>query len=72
MKNQPSSHSTDHPLHQVAPVTPSHVPLRRRGIIITIFNGFGSNCMVPSEWDTAPRCVCGLHFTSDCEKLEIL
>jgi len=38
-----------HPLHQVATVTPSHVPLRRRGIIITIFHGIGTNCMVPSD-----------------------
>jgi len=44
-------------LHQVATVTPSHVPLRRRGIIITIFHGIGTNCMVPSDWDSTPRYV---------------
>ena len=37
----------------------------RRGIIITIFHGFGTNCMVPSDWDSAPRCFCGPNFTSD-------
>jgi len=53
-----------HSLHQVATGTPSHVPLRRRGIIITIFRGSGTNCMVPSDWDLAPKCVCGPNFIS--------
>jgi len=47
-----------HSLHQVATGTPFHVPLRRRGIIITIFHGFGTKCMVLYRWDSAPRCVC--------------
>jgi len=33
-------------LHQVATGTPSHVPLQRRAIIITMFRGSGTNCMV--------------------------
>ena len=37
-----------HSLHQVAMDTPSHVPLQRRAIIITILPGSGTNCMVPS------------------------
>jgi len=37
----------------------------RSGIIITNFHGFGTNCMVPSDWDSAPRCVCGSNFISD-------
>jgi len=41
-------------LHQVATGTPFHVPLRHRVIIITIFHGCGTNCMVPSDWDSAP------------------
>ena len=53
-----------HLLHQVATVTPSHVPLRRRGIIIAIFRGSGTNCMVPSNWDLALKCVLGLDFIS--------
>jgi len=48
-------------LHQFATGTPSHVPNRRRGIIIAIFRGFGTNCMVPSDWDLAPWCVCVFH-----------
>ena len=36
-----------HSLHQIATVTPSHVPPRRHGIIIVIFHYFGTNCMVP-------------------------
>jgi len=36
-----------HSLHQIATGTPSHVPPRCRGIIITIFWDFGTNCMVP-------------------------
>jgi len=35
-----------HSLHQIATVTPSHVPPRRHGIIIVIFHYFGTNCMV--------------------------
>jgi len=54
-----------HSLHQVATGTPFHVPLRRREIIITIFHGFGTNCMVPSIWDLAPRCFCGTNLTFD-------
>jgi len=46
-------------LHKFATVTPFHVPLLRRGIIITSFHGFGINCMVSLDWDSAPRCVCG-------------
>jgi len=54
-----------HSPHQVATGTPSYVPLLRRGIIITIFHGFGTNCMVPSDWDSAPRRICGPDFISD-------
>ena len=36
-----------HSLHQVATDTPSHVPPRRRGIIIAIFHNLGTNSMVP-------------------------
>ena len=32
-----------HSLHQVATGTPSHVPLRCRGINIAVFRGFGTN-----------------------------
>ena len=53
-----------HLLHQVATGIPSHVHLRRRGIIVAIFRGFGINCMVPSDWDLALKCVCGPNFTS--------
>jgi len=53
-----------HSLHQFATVTPSHVPLRRRGIIIAIFRGSGTNFMVPSDWDLSPICVCGPNFIS--------
>jgi len=53
-----------HSLHQVAMGTPSHVPLQRRAIIIVIFRGSGTNCMVPSDWDSALRCVYGPNFTS--------
>jgi len=53
-----------HSLHQVSTVTASHVPLRRRGIIISIFRGSGTNCMVPTDWDLAPKCVCGPDFIS--------
>ena len=35
-----------HSLHQVATGTPSHLPPRRRGIIIAIFHDFGTNSMV--------------------------
>ena len=45
--------------------TPFHVPPRRRGIIITTFHDFGTNCMVPQDWDSAPRCICGPNFLSD-------
>ena len=51
-----------HSLHQVATGNPSHVPLWRRKIIIAIFCGFGTNCMVPS--DLSPKCVCGPNYTS--------
>ena len=53
-----------HSLHQFATVTSSHVPLRRRGIIIAIFGGSGTNCMVPSDWDLAPKCVCSPNCVS--------
>jgi len=36
-----------------------------RGRIITIFHGFGTNCIVPSDWDSALRCVCGPNLISD-------
>jgi len=29
------------------------------------FHDFGTNCMVPSDWDSAPRRVCRPNFTSD-------
>jgi len=45
--------------------TPSHVPLWRRGIIMPMFHGFGTNCMEPSDWDLAPKCVCGPIFVSN-------
>jgi len=54
-----------HSLHQFAMSTPFHVPLRRRGISITIFDGFGTNCMVHYNWDSAPRCNCSPNFISD-------
>ena len=54
-----------HSLHQVATVSLSHVPLQCRGIIIAIFRGSGTNCMVPSYWDLAPKCVCSPNFISD-------
>ena len=54
-----------HSLHQVTTVTPSHVPLRCRGIIIANFRGSGTKCMVPSDWDMAPKCVFCPNFTSD-------
>ena len=41
-----------HSPHQVTMGTTSHVPLQRRAIIITIFRGYGTNCMVPSDWDS--------------------
>jgi len=41
-----------HSLHQVANNTPSYVPLWHRGIIITIFHGFGTICMVLLGWQT--------------------
>ena len=28
------------------------------------FSRFGTNCMVPSDWDLAPKCVCGPNFIS--------
>jgi len=54
-----------HSLYQIATGTPSHVPPRRRGIIITIIHDFGTNCIVHSDWDSAPTCVCGPNFISD-------
>jgi len=54
-----------HSLHQVATVTPSHVPLRRREIIIKKIHGIGTNCKVPSNWDSAQMFVCGPNFTTD-------
>jgi len=53
-----------HLLHQVATSTPSHDSLWRRGIIIAIFRGFGTKCMVPSDWDLVPKCVCDPNFIS--------
>jgi len=53
-----------HSLHQVAMGTPSHVPLQRRAVIIAIFRGSGTNCMGPSDWDSALRCVYGPNFRS--------
>jgi len=63
--NSPSRILQIHSVHQVAAGTPFYVPLRRRRIIITILHGFGTNCIVPSDWDSAPRCVCGPNFISD-------
>ena len=54
-----------HSPHQIATGTLSHVSPRRRGIIIAIFHDFGINCMVPQDWDSGPRCVCGPNFISD-------
>jgi len=54
-----------HLLHQVATDTPSHVPSRRRRIIIAVFHDFGTNSMVRYDWNSAPRCVCGPSFVSD-------
>jgi len=54
-----------HSLHQVATGTPCHVPLQRREIFVTIVDGFGTNFMVPSDWDWAPKCVCGPNFMSN-------
>ena len=51
-------------LHQVAVDTPSYVPLQRRAIIIDIFLSSGTNCMVPSDWDLALKCVCGPNLIS--------
>jgi len=34
-------------------------PLQRRAIIMAIFRGSGTNCMVPLDWDLALSCVCG-------------
>jgi len=42
--------------------TPSHLPFQRRAIIIAIFHGSGTNCMVPSDWDSALSCVYGPNF----------
>jgi len=50
-------------LHQIA-VNLSHVPLRRGGIITTIFHGVGTNCIVPLDWDWEPKCVCDTNFGS--------
>ena len=39
-----------------------------RSLLLMFLNnchGFGTNCIVPSEWDSAPICVCGPNFTSD-------
>jgi len=55
----------NHSLHQAATGTPLHVHFRRRGIIITISHGFGTNCMVRYKWDSAPWCVCDANFISD-------
>jgi len=30
-----------------------------------VFHDFGTNCMVPSDWDSAPRCIFGPNFISD-------
>jgi hypothetical protein len=53
-----------HSLHQVATGAPSHVLLRCCGIIITTFHGIGTNCIVPSDWDWAPKRVCGPNYRS--------
>jgi len=50
--------------HQVAMGTPSHVSLQRRAIIIAIFRGSGTNCMIPSDWDLALNCVLWFSFLS--------
>jgi len=52
-------------MHKIATGTSSHVPPRRRGIVIAIFHDFGTNCMVPQDWDSAPRFFCGPNFISD-------
>jgi len=49
----------------------SHVPLRRREIIVTSFHGFGTNYMVHSDWDSALRCVCSPNFKSDHDFISI-
>jgi len=54
-----------HSHHQVATGTPFHVTPRRCGIIIAIFQDFGTNCMVLLDWDSALTCVCGPNFISD-------
>jgi len=54
-----------HSLHQVATGTPSHVPIGLREIIITTFQCFGTNCMVPSDWESALICCFGPNFMSD-------
>jgi len=51
--NQPSSSSADSLTAPSCLGTPSHVPLQRRAIIITILPGSGTNCMVPSGRDFA-------------------
>ena len=65
MMNQPSSCSADSLTDQVAMGTPSQVPLQHRAIIIAIFRGAGTNCMVHSDWDLASMCVCSPNFISD-------
>ena len=42
-----------------------HVPSRCCGIIKAIFHDFGTNSMVHSDWDSAPRFVCGPNFICD-------
>jgi len=34
-------------------------------LLTTNFHGIGTNCMVHSDWESVPRCVCGPNFTSD-------
>jgi len=63
MRTLPSSHSTDS-LH--APSWHRHsFPCSSLApwIIIAIFCGVETNCMVLSDWDLVPRCVCGPNFT---------
>jgi len=64
MMIQSSSYSQIHSLHQVAKGTPTHVPLRRRAIIVAIFRGSGTYCMVSSDGDLALRCIRGPNFRS--------
>jgi len=64
-KNKPSSHST---YSLTAPSCHCHsfscsssAPWNNYH---HFFHGFGTNCMVPSDWDSAPKSVCGPNFSS--------